>query len=541
MSSNTIPKVLKTDAKRRIVGIDGGLIPLEDLKLKSWDFGVPTLVDSGVETSFGERTICPDVGEFTKRFYEKYSLLEDVDMTGLLIAGSSVAQFITGGKQSWSANDVDIFIYGQKNTDASSARVATFIRNLADAEFRRENVKMRAAIKEDIQEECRKIEAAGGTSTIERCHYLREFEQKDLDYLILGDACDDDDCWPICMSDKPRDFMWRLVRKALRRDYTTWEKNSIMAVRTAGSISLTVEGLGCVQLILRHYATPSEILHGFDMGSAAVGFDGKQVVFTDLGRFAHEYGYNIVDTTRRSTTYEARLNKYMKRGFGIILPGLDIKKLPNRNSRYGYSDIAHLPHFPFAYNNIADNRIFLDKFLKSFGPASDYDVDLGDEGDEANFIVAYKNLSALVNDSENIIYQVSGIGILTALDVLHKPPHLTLEMIQRLYDIFRKSVWDGASLNLRTIERYLPLVDVVMLIKGTWERSMDEELDVWFAAQREAASRLWKRRIRDADHSKLPWVTENPGGQKSPLTGSLNPIMESAADWYGEYWTGHEL
>jgi len=34
---------------------------------------------------------------------------------------------------------------------------------------------------------------------------------------------------------------------------------------------------------------------------------------------------NVVDTTRRSTTYERRLHKYLKRGFSIAIPKLDIK------------------------------------------------------------------------------------------------------------------------------------------------------------------------------------------------------------------------
>jgi hypothetical protein len=66
-------------------------------------------------------------------------------------------------------------------------------------------------------------------------------------------------------------------------------------------------------------------LHGFDLGSSAVGFDGKDVYFTTLSKFSYENMVNVVDTTRRSTTYERRLHKYLKRGFSIAIPKLDLK------------------------------------------------------------------------------------------------------------------------------------------------------------------------------------------------------------------------
>src|SRR5690606_20981381 len=80
-----------------------------------------------------------------------------------------------------------------------------------------------------------------------------------------------------------------------------------------------------IQIIYRLYTSKSEILHGFDIGSSAVGYDGKYVYFTSLSKFAYEYGCNIVDISRRSTTYEQRLIKYLKRGFKIILPDLCTK------------------------------------------------------------------------------------------------------------------------------------------------------------------------------------------------------------------------
>lgn len=88
-----------------------------------------------------------------------------------------------------------------------------------------------------------------------------------------------------------------------------------------------------LQIIFRLYKTKSEILHSFDMGSACVGFDGTDILFTTLSKFSYEYGCNIVDNTRRSTTYERRLVKYFRRGFKIIMPLFDINVL-NIHKKY---------------------------------------------------------------------------------------------------------------------------------------------------------------------------------------------------------------
>ena len=63
-------------------------------------------------------------------------------------------------------------------------------------------------------------------------------------------------------------------------------------------------------LTKRLYKSPAEVLMGFDIDCATVGYDGKRV--WSLPRFhrAITKQYNLVDVSRRSTTYESRLMKY---------------------------------------------------------------------------------------------------------------------------------------------------------------------------------------------------------------------------------------
>jgi len=78
-----------------------------------------------------------------------------------------------------------------------------------------------------------------------------------------------------------------------------------------------------VQIILRLYKSPAEVLFGFDIDSCTVGYDGQRVWMMERGRRALTKGYNLVNMSRRSLTYEVRLFKYSKRGFCTAVPNLD--------------------------------------------------------------------------------------------------------------------------------------------------------------------------------------------------------------------------
>lgn len=92
--------------------------------------------------------------------------------------------------------------------------------------------------------------------------------------------------------------------------------------RTTTSISFRAPPGPTFQVVLRGYSTVAEVLHGFDLGSCAVGFDGRRVWLTELGRVAAERGVNILCLDGRRASYERRLVKYMRRGFDLVLPRL---------------------------------------------------------------------------------------------------------------------------------------------------------------------------------------------------------------------------
>jgi hypothetical protein len=157
------------------------------------------------------------------------------------------------------------------------------------------------------------IALAGGAVT----SALTRFRDRtsDLDFFVYGLATEDE------AEERADD----LISQIIGLSKGNLEDSSV--VRTQHCVTINISEDEKYQIILRLYKTVSEIIHGFDLGSCACAFDGKSIVLTSLGKFCIKNRVNIVDTTRRSLSYEYRLSKYFQRGFAIVLPYLDIDKL----------------------------------------------------------------------------------------------------------------------------------------------------------------------------------------------------------------------
>ena len=76
------------------------------------------------------------------------------------------------------------------------------------------------------------------------------------------------------------------------------------------------------QLIHRIYPNISSIIGGFDINVCMVAYDGNEIYATPLGTWALKNHTIIIDTKRRSTSFEYRICKYYNFGFNILFPGL---------------------------------------------------------------------------------------------------------------------------------------------------------------------------------------------------------------------------
>ena len=85
-----------------------------------------------------------------------------------------------------------------------------------------------------------------------------------------------------------------------------------------------------VQIVLRIYDSPSEVLIGFDLDSCCCAYDGRNVWVCPRWISSIEAGLNILNPLHawpNKPSYEFRLAKYAFRGFSVLVPGIDNNRI----------------------------------------------------------------------------------------------------------------------------------------------------------------------------------------------------------------------
>lgn len=109
---------------------------------------------------------------------------------------------------------------------------------------------------------------------------------------------------------------------------------SVTLKATARTVSI-VTVWKVFQVITSLYCSPLEVLAGFDLDCVCVGtLDGVNAVATKRGKISLSKRYNLwMLSFRRGLAYEGRyqkrLLKHSKKGFGVLVSGVDWSKLPN--------------------------------------------------------------------------------------------------------------------------------------------------------------------------------------------------------------------
>lgn len=102
-----------------------------------------------------------------------------------------------------------------------------------------------------------------------------------------------------------------------------------------------------MQIILRSYSSPTEVIHGFDVDCCSILYDpSRDALFAiQRAKYAIDNNINWFDPSRSSPSYAYRLSKYRCRGFNIQLPLFrketvldDRVKMFFKNIKYLYDD-----------------------------------------------------------------------------------------------------------------------------------------------------------------------------------------------------------
>ena len=504
-SMSKIAKVLSDDRSARKPSSKRVLHKLSEIIVKDWDYSLPTIPSpsqgyrpvlrnaatqnsnsAGMSASVAQNVVqnlagssvtqrlknnmITNITTFKTLFNKNYSsYLGQIDYNNLLIAGGCISDILVQGN--W-GGDVDMFIYGldeKKATEKVSDLLTQIYQSFMD--FYYEEYKKEHPEEEDTESKIDEI-----TVNAQRC--IITLRNKN------------------CIT----------VRFDYKREME-------------------------IQIILRLYKDIGEILYGFDLGSSAVGYDGKDVFFSGLGKYSYEYFANIVDPSRRSTTYELRLMKYFNRGFQIILPDLDIKKMRTDNFKYKEYEIINLPYLPFAYTEIKGNKITLLRTLTDYSKReskctqkTDYES-FGEEMSEYN--IFYLNLKNLVKGGDNYYYYSTKMD---PDNIINASPYISKSRIIDYYDKLGEKIYSECTFSVKAFMFYFSEEVLPRILQSLM---IDKDFTEFNKLIEEQKQIILEKSDESDNHSELPWKTVEPGSQ---ISGSFNPIVSDPKDWYGKYY-----
>lgn len=389
-----------------------------------------------------------------KQYLRYYSLTKFDFQDSVLIAGGSLARYVLGKEYKYS--DVDFFIYGVTEEEAQK-RV------------------------DDIYE------------------YIYKSQ---LDNLVKKTLKDNSSS--ICSDE---------LRVQLNSKFRVSKSKNCLTIKYRGDKNILT-----YQIIYRIYKSPSEILHGFDLGSSSIGYDGNHIYTTTMGKLSYRYLINILDTTRRSVSYEARLYKYLNIGFKIVMPEFDIDKIP-MDSITVYNIPGHITTNKslIRFTKVTGNRIYISQFMYKTTFTNDYDEDYVND-----YAMINNNIAKIVDGKSDELYIYSN-----TLSNLYKLTN-SADHIRMIYKDLYDKITDGYVFPIYNITRKFgeKMVDKIFAMRNdkvALKKLFDDQI------------KFVSDGIKSVDLFK--WVTTNPSTQ---LTSSFNPIMEDPKEWYGAYYKPHD-
>lgn len=536
--------VLRKDREARQPGnlpADPSLHNLDSLNFDlSYDYSLPTLINSN---DYNRAKIAHRSSEeFKDAFFKFFPLLAKVNLDNILIAGGSVGHYLTD--KSKHSGDIDCFFYSISEREADK-RIKKFIKDLflAQEYLERKEEEERLAKQNGLNINVNPIQKVAVLKKVSATRKEEPEESEKSDDEESGESQESEEEYDEEESGEEGSQgidSFKCMAEVPEERFKC--KTEVQMIRNRSGLSIKM-GYQIYQIIFRLYKSKSEVLHGFDLGPSAVGFDGESVLLTDLGKLSYESKIIVVDTTRRSTTYEHRIKKYFNRGFELVLPDLDFSKLRTGYHKYRVPEVCELPFLPFSYSSIIGNKIVLKEFLSvpsldiesvSTDPKiepSDYDLSDMDE-----YRLMYLNLYGLLHGGLERMYYFCNHP---SYDILVKPPFLSAKSILYFYEKSRHDLLSDGAFNYKLVEKYITVASLEDIVKNTilssiadkQERAQKvcEYLDILFKNQADSVI-VKLEALKELDHSKIPWITENPGTQ---LTSSFNPIIDNANIWYG--------
>ena len=508
-SSTNLEALIHENDKYRVHGVINGLNELrqvnEEFKIyPKYDYTYPTLVKTVIPMKF--KTISQE--KYSSILYDNFPVLQQIlSIDGTVLAGGAA---IWPFYQKDKPNDFDIFLYNQSYPSIDDVKLS--VNNIKYSE-------------NELDEEY----------SGEDYHKIITSDKKVLTSRQI----------PEQIIHEQEQNNWNKLQTLINIVLTYYKDHEINQQFNNGLFTISINYLKIkIQFILRDYVSISNVLHGFDLSSCAVGFDGITTYFTKLGAWSHLTKLNFVWPSYRSTTYENRLIKYFKKGFGVIFIHLSefklgLMELPNLNINVQYC--SH----NYALGNILNNNIF--------NVESDYDNSLKYYYYQSLINIKEKNILNIINNMQiyNIIgYKYSHSNFTKNLINLD-----TVKTIKTIKDLIPLNnftgminhiIYESFHINKRAKKISVNFYKLKIIC------NLNDNQIFKLSKQITKLNKLLETEVVSIDYScfsdgineqieKYQLIQDQeihwwlPFKFSEPFTGSLNPIMNDPCQWYGDF------
>lgn len=330
----------------------------------------------------------------------------------------------------------------------------------------------------------------------------------------------------------------------------------ISAIRTGCVVTVTCGAVPVpVQIVLKRNENIHAVIEKADMAVCGIVFDGSNVFTSAEGRWQMENVAIRVKDGRFPRA--ARIESYFNKGFDIILPGLDVEKLPTKYLKLGMQEAIDTPHFTVSYSKLEKKKIYVESFLKvesdrkteekassaisGRGPYSK--PGQGYSGTKANGAdVLYRNIQLLSSCTDakvvpTLLSNVPTFDVFAEADFVENClapwPQLKPRQVENTYGGIESTIWDKATstLKIEIFQKYIKVLSIQEVLSSIASKSDGSDInDVITAVIHQAVNSQ-----KDACNAILPTLDSHFNGKLAIVVDDFQSLESSRSVFYGAF------
>jgi hypothetical protein len=409
---------------------DQKLFTLSDVgSVRVWNYELPTLTKKG---RFTARQPWNSSGEFREAFLNKYPIFESLDLSNIAVMGGVVFDFLHCREQY--VTDIDLFLCGD-------------LSHSGEGKMEERVLKRAEKFIDDIY------------------NYLEMVVKK---------------------QNAENEESARKYGKTARQDQLLLSQyiNEFKATRNGPVITFHVPTVAVpIQLVLCPHSTLPDLMRRVDLDCTAIAYYQNEVYFNSISKFCYENACTVVGLTK-NLSFERRIAKYFEKGVDIILPALDIDRIPQKNLKYEVQEVLDLNYVAIIYNEIVGQKIHVNRIIPNMleeegktnknGRRPLLHIISGGWSNSAyssstkeknSGVIIHENIIHLLHDLPER-FQFYGDGKFVK-DVLLPIPKFTNRMITNTFDTVRDELmaFKDGTLEIPVLEKYFVIKSPSQIIE----------------------------------------------------------------------------